>query len=194
MKRILIIFVTVVACGCTHMQGQDFALKTNVVNDALLNINLGVEAAVAPKWSVELTGDFNAWTLDGGKRWKHWTAMPEVRYWLCDHFDGHFFGLHVFGGQYNVGGIKGLTNFLGTDFSRLENNRFQGWYAGAGIAYGYSWLLSRHWNIEAEIGVGWAYTRYDQFPCAKCGTKINARKPHNYVGPTKAALNIVYVF
>lgn len=173
---------------------QDFALKTNILSDALLNINVGAEVGLAPKWSLELTGDFNAWTLSEGKRWKHWKAMPEIRYWFCDRFDGHHVGAHLIGGQYNVGGIKHLHNFLGTDFSKLADYRFQGWEVGAGIMYGYDWILNKHWNIEAEIGIGWIYTRYDQYKCVGCGKKVDTDRPHNYFGPTKAALNLVYVF
>jgi len=65
---------------------------------------------------------------------------------------------------------------------------------GAGVAYGYTWILGRHWNLEAELGVGWIYTRFDKYPCAECGTKLYSRRPHNYVGPTKLALNLVYIF
>ncbi len=174
---------------------QNFALKSNLLDDGLANINLGAEVKLAPKWSIDLTGSFNAWDKSYGDGiWKHWTVMPEARYWLCDVFDGHFFGVHAFGGQYNVGNISGLGNFLGTDFSKLDHSRFQGWQVGAGIAYGYSWILSRHWNFEAEIGLGVAYTRYDEFPCASCGNKKAEDKPHTYVGPTKAALSLIYVF
>ncbi|WP_410522277.1 DUF3575 domain-containing protein [Muribaculum intestinale] len=55
-------------------------------------------------------------------------------------------------------------------------------------------VIGRHWNIEAEIGFGWTYTRYESYPCTHCGNKIDNNRPHNYVGPTKAALNIVYLF
>ena len=94
----------------------------------------------------------------------------------------------------NIGGWDGHVKFLNTDFRRLKDSRFQGWFAGAGISYGYSWILGKHWNIEAEIGFGWAYTRYDRFECAGCGRKVESDHVHNYVGPTKAAINMVYVF
>ena len=93
-------------------------------------------------------------------------------------------------GNLNIGG----HNFLGSDLKQLEDHRFQGWFAGAGVGYGYSWILGRHWNIEAEIGIGWAYTRFDKFNCGNCGIKLEEDKPHNYFGPTKAALNLIYVF
>lgn len=65
---------------------------------------------------------------------------------------------------------------------------------GAGIGYGYSWILNRRWNLEAEIGLGYSYTRYDRFECAGCGEKVEEDRTHHYVGPTKAALNLIYVF
>lgn len=65
---------------------------------------------------------------------------------------------------------------------------------GAGVAYGYSWILNRNWNIEAELGIGWVYSRYDVYRCADCGKKIRENESHNYFGPTKVAVNLIYVF
>ena len=35
-------------------------------------------------------------------------------------------------------------SMLGTDFGKLKDYRFQGWFVGAGVAYGYAWVLGRH--------------------------------------------------
>ena len=172
---------------------QDFGIKTNLLSDLTLNANLGVEVGVAPHWTVGLTGQYNGWTVNAHK-WKHWLIEPEARYWLCRRFGGHFFGAHLLGGQYNFGNIKNGISFLGSDFSRLTDNRFQGWGVGGGLSYGYAWVLGRHWNIEAEIGIGYIYTRYDEFECRDCGRRMAEDQPHHYVGPTKAAVNLVYVF
>ncbi len=180
-------------CGW-RAQAQDFALKSNLLYDATTTLNAGAEFVLAPQWSLDVSGNLNPWTFSGGKRWKHWMVQPEARYWLCDRFAGHFFGLHAHGGQFNIGGLKNGISFLGSDFSKLENRRYQGWLAGAGIAYGYSWILGKHWNLEAEIGLGYIYTRFDTYPCADCGRKIAEDGSHHYVGPTKAAINLVYMF
>lgn len=172
---------------------QKVAVKTNLLYDALLTPDLGAELRLAPQWTAELTANFNGWNI-GERRWKQWNLQPEVRYWTCEAFSGHFFGAHLIGGQYNFGHLPLGFKFLGTDFSQLKDHRFQGWMGGAGLAYGYNWILSRHWSLEAEIGLGWIYTRYDKFECADCGRKVETSKPHNYVGPTKAALNLVYNF
>ena len=181
------------------MFSQTVGIKTNLLYDATLSPTLGLEFGLAPKWSLDVSGTLNAWTINPDSedwhKWKHWLVMPEARYWFCQRFAGHFLGVHALGGQYNIGQINiGGNNFLGTNLKYLEDHRVQGWYVGAGIAYGYSWILDKHWNIEAEIGIGWAYTRYDAFNCEGCGKKIEEDKPHNYYGPTKAALNLIYYF
>lgn len=194
MTKIRLLLVSIFFAAVFGANCQVFAVKTNVLDDALLNVNIGAEAAVAPKWTVELPLSLNGWTLSHDRRWKHWSVQPAARYWFCDRFAGHFIGAQLHGGQYNIGGFDGHINMLGTDFRKLKDSRYQGWFVGAGINYGYTWIIDRHWNFEAEIGVGYSYTRYDRFRCAGCGKKEEQGKTHNYVGPTKAALNIVYLF
>lgn len=156
---------------------ESVAIKSNLLYDALLNANLGVEFRVAPHWTVDVSGNYNGWKLSHGRQWKHWMVQPELRYRLnSDRMSGHFFAGHIFGGQFNT---------------TLNDFRRQGWATGIGVGYGYSWRFGRHWGLEAEIAVGYAYYRYDKYPCAGCGRKIATRQK-NYVGPTKAALNLVY--
>lgn len=197
-KRILqlklSIFLSILFCFGTAT-AQKVALKTNLLQDALLDPNIGVEIGLAPKWTLDVTGQLNAWKIGDGHRWKHWLVQPEARYWFCERFAGHFLGFHALGGQYNFSRLGNkITNFLGSDLSKLTDQRYQGWGVGAGVAYGYAWPVAKHWSVEAEIGVGWIYTRFDSYPCQKCGSKIDRNRVHNYVGPTKAALNIVYLF
>lgn len=192
LKLLSVLFAALVSLDAS---GQKAAVKTNLLYDiAAYTANLGVEIGLAPRWTLDVSANYNGWTLSDNRRWKHWVVQPEARYWLCDRFAGHFFGLHAHGGQFNIGGLKNGISFLGSDFSKLENRRYQGWLAGAGIAYGYSWILGKHWNLEAEIGLGYIYTRFDTYPCADCGRKIAEDGSHHYVGPTKVAINLVYMF
>ena len=103
------------------------------------------------------------------------------------------------GGMYNVGNIGFIPNFLNNRFKQLKDERWKGWGVGAGIAYGHAWTLGTHWNLEAEIGIGWIYSRYDRWSIDKANggklqNKIQDNKVHNYVGPTKLAVNLEYVF
>lgn len=183
------------AAGVLMAPAQNVAIKTNLLTDAaLLTANLGVEVGLAPKWTLDVSGNVNAWELSDGKKWKHWLVQPEARYWFCQRFSGHFIGAHVLGGQFNIGHINLPFKFLGTDFRELKDYRWQGWMVGAGVVYGYTWILSKKWSLEGEIGLGWIYSRHDTFRCRGCGKRVKENTPHNYVGPTKAAINIVYNF
>lgn len=177
-----------------EVKAQDVAIKTNLAYDATASANLGMEFALTQQWTLDVSGNLNAWNMPNDMKWKHWFVQPEARYWFCEKFAGHFLGIHAHSGQYNVGGIPNNINFLGTDFSRLSNSRFQGWFVGGGIAYGYAFILGKHFNLELELGIGYSYTRYDRFECAGCGRKVEENKEHHYVGPTKAAVNLVYLF
>lgn len=171
---------------------QKVAVKTNLISDAVTTPSLGFEFKMKPKWTFDLSGQLNAWNISG-RRWRHWMVQPEARYWFCEAFQGHFLGVHAIGGQFNIGNINNNIKFLGSDFSKLKDHRYQGWGVGAGIAYGYDWILAKHWNLEFEIGIGWIWTKYDIYPCSICGP-LDGRGHHNYFGPTKLALAIEYLF
>ena len=191
----LLITALLVLCIPSKSNAQNFAAKTNLLYDLTSTINIGAEAALAPKWSLDISGNMNFWSFSNGKRWKQWMIQPEARYWLCRNMGGHFFAAHALGGQYNVGHVNlDFLSFLGYNFKEFKDFRHQGWFAGAGIGYGYSWILGKHWNLEAEIAVGYVYTSYDVYECAGCGKKVDTDREKHYIGPTKAAINLVYVF
>ena len=177
------------------VSAQDWALKTNLGYDATASINLGVEVALAKRWTLDLSGNYNPFTInkDTNMKWKHWFAQPEARYWFCHKFGGHFLAMHLWGGQYNVGNVDFVPKMFGTNFPNLADYRYEGYFAGAGIGYGYAWMLGNHWNLELEAAFGAAHTWYDKYYCPKCGSKLGS---DNYVywGITKVAINLVYVF
>ena len=179
--------------GMLQVRAQNWAVKTNVVYDATATINAGVEVGLAPKWTLDVSGNFNAWSKNESTKWKHWMVQPEARYWFCDRFSRHFIGAHLIGGAFNFGNINNNLSFLGTDFSVLSDMRYQGYAYGAGVAYGFAFVLSEHVNLELEGGLGYVYLDYETFRCADCGRKVG-EGTHHYVGPTKLAVNLVFIF
>lgn len=173
------------------------AVKTNVVYDATSTLNLGVEVRTGNRSTVNLVGGLNPWTFNDGRKAKHWVLMPEYRWWLCTPFGGHFLGVHALGGQMNVGRVSLPVPgyFFGGEnlTAGARHSRYQGYYAGVGLTYGYQYPLSRHWNLEAEIGAGYGHVWYDKFNCGHCGRKV-ADGGSNYVGVTKVGLSIMYIF
>lgn len=179
MRKIITTLVLAVLAALPNVaKAQEVALKTNTLYWLAASPNIGLEAAVAPKWTLELTGAYNPWTYKDDKKMRFWLIQPEAKYWFCEKFEGHFVGLHAHGAQF---------------FGGFRSKRYDGYLAGAGVSYGYDWILSPHWNIEAEIGLGWAHLWYkesDRIYCVKCRTP----KTKDYVGPTKAALSLIYIF
>lgn len=195
MKKLFLTAVTALMAlfAATPSQAQSVALKTNLLYDATATVNLGLETAISPKWTFDINGNYNGWKIDN-RQIKHWMAQPEFRYWFCEKFHGNFIGIHAIGGQYNMANLPHTFDFLGNHFKAAADGRVKGWAAGAGLSYGHTWMLAKHWNLEAEIGLGWMYMRYDTFDKPFGGKKVRDNAVHNYVGPTKLALNLVYVF
>lgn len=168
---------------------QEVAVKTNLLYDATTTPNIGLEIGAGRKNTVQLFYGFNPWKFSSGKQARHWVLMPEYRRWLCQRFNGHFFGIHALGGEFRVSGVEMPFGLL----PELKDHRYEGWYVGGGITYGYQWILSRHWNFEASVGVGYGYIKYKQYECGICGRLTDDAHTY-YIGPTKAALSLIYAF
>lgn len=187
MKRIVIGIAFIVAFTVTaHSQ---LALKTNILMDAFRLPNLGAEIGLSKKTTLEATVFYNPWKFSDSKQLKLLLVQPEFRYWLCDKFNGHFFGVHLMGGVYNTMGFKPPFGL----WSDMKDYRYKGNIWGGGLAYGYQFILGKHWNAEASIGFGYAYVTYKKYPCTTCPEMVE--KSHdNYFGPTKLAVSLIYLF
>ena len=196
------LLTTFALAGATSMaDAQEVSVKTNLLYDATSTPNIGVEIGLRGRSTFNITYGLNPWEFDSdrhGKRYaKHWVVMPEYRWWPCARLTGHFFGVHAMGGQLNVSNIDLPAPgafFNGPKLNDVgPDSRYQGAFAGGGLTYGYQYPLSRHWNLEAEIGVGYAHVWYDRYPCSECGTRLE-KGGTNYAGLTKLGLSIMYVF
>ena len=191
MKTIKFLLLAVLMLTCAiGMHGQEknyympkFAIKTNALYWATTTANLGFEVGLSKKLTLDVSGNYNPWEFSNNKQIKHWLVQPELRYWLCERFYGHFFGLHAHYAEANVSNL----NIFG-----LGDYRYQGNIYGAGISYGYQWILNKRWSMEATVGVGYARLNFDKYICGTCGSKIG-KEHKNYFGPTKIALSIIYV-
>lgn len=171
------------------LSAQKVALKNNLVWDATLSPNLALEVGLGKKTTLDIYGAVNPFNFNNDKRFKHWFAQPEFRLWTCERFNGSFFGIHAHGGSFLV---KNLNMPFGM-LDELQDHRYEGTMYGAGISYGYQWVLSKRWNLEATIGVGYVRFDYDVFECNDCTPKLETRHD-NYFGPTKLGLSFVYFF
>ena len=171
-------------------KGQSFALKTNLLYGATATANFGVEIALCKKFTLDIAGNYNAWNVLDGQQWHHIMVQPELRLWLCDRFNRHFFGLHALGGQHDVYGLN-----LPSDLApSLKDNNFRGVFAGGGLSYGYQWILGKRWLLEATLGVGYLYIRSDRYENPESDIKLNEKPVEGYyVRPTKLGLSIAFL-
>lgn len=170
------------------------ALKTNVIYDATATINLGVEFALAPKMTMDISGDLHPWVLPNGWRLTHYLVQPELRFWLKERFQGHFFAVNVLGATYNAGNIRNNFHIMGRDMSALGRYRVEGIAYGAGLAYGYAVRVAKRLNVEMEIGLGYIGAEFDAYRLGEKESLYAQNSTAQYFGPTKGALNIVYIF
>lgn len=192
MKRTVLSLVCLVVTALSA-SGQ-VAVKSNLAMDALAVPNLGLEVGLSKKLTFDVPVYYNPWDQvmwreQEDKLFKLFMVQPELRYWFCDKFNGHFLGVHLMGGLYNTTGI----DLPFTPFENLADYRYKGQFYGGGISYGYQHILSRHWSIEATVGLGYAYVLYQQHPCQHCKPMKEEGHEH-YFGPTRAAINLIYVF
>ena len=188
--RKLLILLFLSCCSAGPAAAQRFGVKTNALHWATAGtLNAGLEAGLGKRTSLELTGDYNPWTLDRdeNRKLKFWSVMPEFRYWLCERFNGHFFGLHSGYGEYNISGVR-----IPFQNKSTQEHRYEGWATGIGISYGYTWILGKRWNLEANIGAGYIYTKYDKYECKTCG-RFKGNQKKQYFGPTKAGISLIYI-
>lgn len=176
-------------CGLCSKANAQIAIKNNLLYDAATTPNIGVEVGLGRKSTAQLVYGLNPWKFSDTKQMRHWLIMPEYRWWFCSKFNGHFLGIHAMGGEFNVQGIKDPLKMI----KDIENSRYEGWYVGGGITYGYHWILGEHWNLEASAGFGYDYIQFKKYDCGVCGYMTGQDHTH-YVGPTKLTLSIEYLF
>lgn len=160
-----------------------WAIKSNLLFDLTGSISLGTEIKTGERYSFDLSVSYNPWEFDVNKNMKHILIQPEIRYWLCEPFNGHFFGLHGLYAHYNLSGLP-LSNYM-------KDHRLQGDVYGVGLSYGYQWSLSKRWSLEANFGVGYVHANYDAYACKSCKDYVGSENK-NYFAPTKAAISLIY--
>ncbi|MDR2533441.1 MAG: DUF3575 domain-containing protein [Tannerellaceae bacterium] len=191
---------------CFAADAQKIAVKNNVLYDAAGVANLGAEYAINKSFSVSLSANYNGWVIKQPMLWKHFLVQPEVRYWLREPFNEHFFGVQGTYGTYNV---ERLT-IPGFERTSLYRN---GTGFGGAISYGYHLYIAPRLSIEFSIAAGYLNLKYRKFVLGQhYETETSAPyrvdestilKPgdanypgfitRSYIGPTQIGISIVYI-
>lgn len=157
---------------------QRVALKTNALYWATATPNLGLEFRLNRHLTLGVEGAVNKLKVNSIDT-RAEMAAAEMRYWFSARPQArHFVGLLGTAGNYNV---------------LLKDTRHNGDAMGFGLTYGYSFVLSRHWSLEATVGAGAMRRREKRYDDA---TEPAPEAP-NYdkwnFAPLKAGISFVYL-
>lgn len=160
MKRSLIIAVFMLFSICAS--AQMVAIKSDVVKDAAMIPNLGVDLVVGAKHTlgVQLFGASNPW----GKDVELIGISPRFRYWISGRPFAQFF----------VGANAQFANY---DIL-WSRTKYQGNALSGGIEIGYSFNISQRFFIECSGGTDLKYYKHKEYKITdgyhNYGEKANA--------------------
>lgn len=162
------------------------AVKTNLLYDAVLIPDIGVEFCLGKNWSVAGNWMYAWWKSDRKHNyWRIYGGDVELRRWFGRRavekpFSGHHVGLYgqIVTYDFELGG-KG---YLGDK-----------WSYGGGVAYGYSLPVGHRFNVDFTLGIGYLGGSYKEYIPLDGHYVWQTTKNRRWFGPTKAGISLVWL-
>lgn len=167
------------------------ALKSNLLYDAVGAFNAECEFPIGERFSVMVEDVFPWWRFGPNHGRKYAFQMVELgvepRFWFpskkyVSPLKGHFIGLYGMSAIY--------------DFQWNRDGGYQGEYWSVGITYGYALPISKFFNMEFSLGIGYLFSDYRHYLPGQDYEALYVDKYNsgvlNYVGPTKLKVSLVW--
>lgn len=162
-----------------------FALKSNLLYDALLVPNLALEASIGSGWTLGAGGMLAWWSKDAKHRyWRIYGGDLEIRKYFgtlskSKPLQGHHLGIY--------------GDFLTYDFEfGAKGYQSKATYA-AGIKYGYSHPIANRLNLDFALGIGYLHSNYKTYvPRDGCYVYQETKK-RKWLCPTQAEISLVWL-
>lgn len=174
LRRIYVVFTGLIL-AILPAHSQKAAIRNNLLYDATLTPNLGIEFKVGSAWSLGVNGGLQAWDLDSrpeqNKKLRHLLIAPNLRRYLSKSdtlFRRGYIETDIIYSHYNISNFKFPLGL----YPDAKDRRFQGDLLALGAKYGYGWMLARSWRLEAEAGVAVGYAWYKEYECPHCGNYL----------------------
>ena len=162
------------------------ALKTNMLYDAALVPNIGVEFYLGKDWTIGGNWMYAWWNSDRKHNyWRIYGGDLNVRKYFGKKakekpLTGHHLG--VYGGIVTYDFELGGKGYLGDR-----------WSYHIGIEYGYSLPIAKRLNIDFGIGIGYLGGEYKEYKPIDNHYVWQATKQRHWFGPTKAEISLVWL-
>lgn len=169
-------------------------LKTNLLYDACLVPNIGLEFYLGNGWSLGGNWMYAWWRNDRRHRyWRVYGGEVGVRRYFGSRaagkpLTGHHVGVYgqlltydiEFGGKGYMGGRPGGSLWEKCNY-------------GAGLEYGYSLPVSRRLNLDFSLGIGYLGGTYYEYAPLDNHYVWQSTKKRHWFGPTKAEVSLVWL-
>ena len=173
--------------NAAHASGRDsyYALKTNLLYDALLVPNLGIETSIGRGWTLGASGMLAWWSKDAShKYWRIYGGEMEIRKYFGRKakekpMQGHHISLY---GQ-----------FLTYDIENGGTGHQSKKTYGAGMEYGYSLPIGRRLNLDFGLGVGYIKSHYKTYEPKDGCYVYEATRNRTWIGPTRGEVSLVWL-
>ena len=165
---------------------QKVSVSTNMLewgNFGTMNADVGV--SISQHFSLFAGGRYNPWSFQAKSSMpiynKQTTGYVGVRYWPWYVWSGWWVSAKVRYTQFSETGV-------------LRPKLFEGRSIGAGLAFGYTWMLSEHFNIEVGGGA-WAgrHLEFAQYRTVR-SMELQDSGPRNFAFIDEMSLSLMYVF
>lgn len=161
------------------------AAKTNLLYDAAIIPNVGVEVYLGKNFSVAGNWMYSWWKSDRVSwYWRTYGGDLALRYWLGraakeKPLTGHHIGLY---GQILTYDIEvGGRGYLGDR-----------WSYGGGLEYGYSLPVRQRLNIDFTLGLGYLGGEFQEYLPIDGHYVWQVTKMRNWIGPTKLEVSLIW--
>lgn len=161
----------------SNISAQQVSVKTNALMLGGGFPNLGVELVTGKRLSLDISG-FGCYN-PYNKEAVIFGGMPELRYW--------------FSGRPMARSYVGLNALLVSYDLKWKEKVYKGDAGGLGLGFGYSVVLSPHWNLEFGAGVGIVYFRQQSYNENVDFKSYYANNKGFKFIPTKLAVSIAYI-
>ena len=162
MKRLMILLLAAMTAGT--LKAQDWSLSTNIAAYADFGtLNAEVWYAFSRHWNAAAAVRYNPFTFESDGepvQSRQRTFAAGARYWPWHIYSGWWLAGRAQYQEYNRGGIRSPET--------REGER-----VGAGIAGGYSYMLTPWLNLDLGVGVWGGLDRYAVYECPVCGLTLD---------------------
>lgn len=170
--------------SCTECNFK-FSVKTNLLHDALLTPDFGIELSLARRWSLSAQGIYAWWSRPADNfYWRIRGSSLEFRYWFgrisnSRALTGHHIG--IYGSIHDYDFEFGNTGYQAPDMT-----------FGIGLSYGYSLKLNNRLNLDFSLRAGYSAGNQIKYH-PECGTYVcDSHRYFKYFGPTALEITLVW--